>query len=243
MPLPDIFIMIAKTAEYFGKPDNRGLDTFDRVFLRMGQLAEDVGVGGDKLKMFNRVVGRGDKSEITEKDLSADTLRFLSSIVSKKSADTKSDAGYVNYSDYGKYGDKRDIGLDSIHPSLPHTIAGKPLLKDHLGSPGQTQAHHTLGQFKYKKDGNDYVISDTYDFSYRDPIDPVYKPASMILDTYNYARNLAARAVPDNAGEYKQARSSTIDAYGNKVTSTWLVPNENRQSSGAPVKIKIPRKP
>lgn len=75
MPLPDIFSMIAKTAEYFGKPDNRGLDTFDRVFLRMGQLAEDVGVGGDNLKMFNRVVGRGDVSPITEKDLSKDTDR------------------------------------------------------------------------------------------------------------------------------------------------------------------------
>ena len=214
MPLPDIFKLIEKTAEWFSKPDNRGLDTFDRVFLRMGQLAEDVGVSDDRLKIYNRVVGRGDTSPITENDLSKDTLSFLSSMVRSKDRDG---GGSVSYPDYKKYGIKRDVGFNEIHQSLPSTIGGMPLIKGYQGDSGAAKLLQTLGQFSYKADGKGgFLVSDNYDFNPRDKskhpgISPVEKPVTMLTDPLYYARELGGRVVPPG--------------------------------KGAPVRVKIPRKP
>lgn len=211
MPLPDVFNMIAKTAEWFAKPDNRGLDTFDRVFLRMGQLAEDVGIGGDKLKIYNRVVGRGDTSPITEKDLSPKSMKFLSDMVNRSYTE-RGDGAFRSMNDYNTYGPKMNLGFNELHPSLPPKIMGMDAVSDAY----KHDVYQVLGRFNYAKDkddGSSINISDTYDFNYpfAGTKNPLVRALTAITGPRNYAVDLAHRVVPPG--------------------------------KGAPVNIKIPRKP
>lgn len=224
MPLPDVFSMIAKTAEWFSKPDNRGLDTFDRVFLRMGQLAENVGIGGDELKLYNRVVGRGDTSPVTEKDLSSKSVEFLSSVLT--SANDQDRASRIStsgvrpfvFEDYNKhlpayvsqpvYLDEKISWAPRVKMSDRRPITGAIDTAKSVAS--------VLGRFGYRNvDSKTFEVTDVYDFNkedlFKNPTPMVEKPISMMRNPMAYAADLGARLVPPG--------------------------------KGAPVKIKIPRKP
>jgi muramidase (phage lysozyme) len=87
-----------------------GLDRLDSTFLAGLRGAENLGLGGTALKLYNDIVQRGRTEAITENDLSADELSGYRKIVERKIAETGKKKGKIDYRDYKGDADSNVLG-------------------------------------------------------------------------------------------------------------------------------------
>lgn len=80
--------------------DHPQLDWLDRAFLGSLSLAENLGLGGTPLKLYNDVVQRRRSAPITERDFSPDELSDYSKMVMDKYRQSGRPEGSIDYPDY-----------------------------------------------------------------------------------------------------------------------------------------------
>lgn len=83
------------------------------AFLKMLGWAEQIGIGGTAVKLYNDVIQRGRTAPITEQDVSPTERQQFRDLVLAKAAATGQNSGKIDYPDYQKY-----------QPSLDSNILG-----------------------------------------------------------------------------------------------------------------------
>jgi hypothetical protein len=102
------------------KKNEGGVGVIEGTFLSALSKAEEMGLGGTSLRLYNEIVQHGRREPISERDFNDAELGAFETVVQGHASATGKKSGHIDYKDYRKYGAK--VGFENILGGFDYEI-------------------------------------------------------------------------------------------------------------------------